>query len=98
MRKFPLARDQRGAAYTYVVGVAAIFITIVVWHVLTGPMETIMGVADNLRPPENTLGGKEARDFQISVWSLLPFLIVLGIILWMFVSAYRDIYGHGITG
>ena len=89
-----LANDQRGVAWTFCVGVAAIFITIVVWRLCTGVMDEVLGVADNLGASgENSLGiGTSTRTV---LWNLLPILICIGIILWMIMRSQKEIYGTG---
>jgi len=93
-----LRKDQSGVAMTYISGVVAIFITIIVWRVLTICIEPVMSVIDNLRPPENTLGGVETRAFQITVWNIICFIVVLCIIAWMIVRSQKEIYGTGYAG
>jgi len=88
-----LSNDQRGVAWTFCVGVAAIFITIVAWHILTGPMDEIIGAADNIVPEENSLGvGKTTRT---TLWNLLPIIITIGIIAWMIMRSQKVIFGTG---
>jgi len=88
-----LSNDQRGVAWTFCAGVAAIFITIVVWHVLTGPMDEIIGVTDNMVSEDNSLGvGKTTRT---TLWNLLPIIITIGIIAWMIMRSQKVIFGTG---
>ena len=93
-----LMNDEKAVALTYISGVVAIFITIIVWRVLTICIEPVMQVIDNLRPPENILGGVETRAFQITVWNIICFIVVICIIAWMIVRSQKEIYGTGYTG
>lgn len=92
-------RSDRGSAAMYwVIAVCAIMVTIVVWHILTGPLEELIGVVNEERPPENTIIGTETYALFPVVWNLVVVIVVLGIIVWAFVRSYAEIWGvgHGI--
>ena len=87
-----LHADQRGSAFAWMTILISIFIVILLWVVLTEPIDQVTTAFENRMPTDNAVSTFNALKM---VWNIWPIILIIFLVIYGIMNSLKREYDTG---